>query len=81
MTYTWSLKFDTREPIYVTETETDVWLLRGRGAAEGWNGVFDEQMQTGIYRLDKQESPAVDHREIYSISCNKPSWERIYMCV
>ena len=81
MTYTWSLKFDTREPIYVTETETDVWLLRGRGAAEGCNGVFDEQMQTGIYRLDKQESPAVDHREIYSISCNKPSWERIYMCV
>ena len=34
MTYTWSLKFDTKEPIYITETETDVWLLRG--GVVGW---------------------------------------------
>ena len=35
-------------------------------------GVWDQQMQTIIYRTDKQQSPTVQHRELYSISCDKP---------
>ena len=42
----------------------------------GWEreglGVWDQQMQTIIYRTDKQQSPTVQHRELYSISCDKP---------
>ena len=26
-----------------------------------------------IYRMDKQQGPTVEHRELYSISCDKPS--------
>ena len=43
----------------------------GEGGRVGW-GVWDQQMQTGIYRMDKQQGPTVEHRELYSISCDKP---------
>ena len=43
ITYTQTLKYDTDELIYKTETESwtyrrDWWLPRGRGLSEGWNG-------------------------------------------
>ena len=34
-------------------------------------GVLDLQMQTGIYRMDKQQSPTVEHRRLYSVVCDK----------
>ena len=39
----------------------------------GWDklGVWDQQMQTIIYSMDKQQGPTLQHRELYSISCNK----------
>ena len=41
----------------------------------GWGrdelGVWDQQMQTIIYRMDKQQGPIVQHRELYSASHNK----------
>ena len=39
----------------------------GRDGLEVW----DQQMQTIIYRMDKQ-GPTVHHRGLYSVSCNKP---------
>ena len=33
-------------------------------------GVWDQQMQTITYRMDKQD-PTVRYREVYSISCDK----------
>ena len=47
------------------------------GGFQGWGervgvGVWDQQMQTGIYRMDRQQSPTVQHRELYSIFCDKP---------
>ena len=41
--YMWNFKYDTNEPIYETETEsqtkrTDLWLPRERGPGEGWSG-------------------------------------------
>ena len=42
----------------------------------GWGrdgvGVWDSQMQTIIYRMETQQGPTVEHREIYSTSCYKP---------
>ena len=44
----------------------EVWWERGR------LGVWDQQVQTTIYTMDKQQSPTVWHRELYSIYCDKP---------
>ena len=30
-----------------------------------------------MHKIDKQQGPTVEHRELYSISCNKLSWKRI----
>ena len=42
----------------------------------GWGmdgvGIWVQQMQTIIYRMDKQQGPAIQHKELYSISCDKP---------
>ena len=27
--------------------------------------------------MDKQQGPTVEHRELYTMSCDKPSWKRI----
>ena len=47
----------------------------GFQGGKGWErdgvGVWDFQMQTIMYRMDKQQGPTVQHRELYSISCNK----------
>lgn len=44
----------------------------------GWGGgleVWDEQMQTITYRMDKQRGPTVQHRELYPGSYDKPLWK------
>ena len=81
ITYIWHLKCDTNEHIYETETDsqtqrTDLWLpglvwVGGCGGKEGL-GVWEQQMQTVIYRMNKQQGPTVQHRELYSVSCDKP---------
>ena len=41
-------------------------------------------MQTGIQRMDKQQDPTVEHKELYSIACDRPLWkeyEKEYMCI
>ena len=43
ITYRWNLKYDTSEPTYEAETDsqterTDLWLPRGRRVREGWTG-------------------------------------------
>ena len=70
----WDLKYDTNELTYETETDSqtqriDLWLPRGKGV---WGrdglGVWDQQIQTVIQRMDKQQGPTVQYRELYSIS-------------
>ena len=46
---------------------------RGREGVGGWG----QQMQLIIRRMDTQQGPTVEHRELYPISCDKPSWKRI----
>ena len=43
----------------------------GRRWGKDGLGAWDQQMQTILYRKDKQ-GPTVQHRELYSISCDKP---------
>ena len=40
----------------------------GRAGVGGWG----EQSEAIIYRKDKQQGPTVQHRELYSISYDKP---------
>ena len=42
-----------------THVENSLWLPRGKGAGEGWIGVWDKQMQTIMYRMDKQQGTIV----------------------
>ena len=34
-------------------------------------GVWDQHIQTTIYKIDKQQGPTAQCKELYSISCNK----------
>ena len=45
-----------------------------RGGEEGEDGlgVWGQQMQNIICRMDKQQCPTVQHRELYSVSYDKP---------
>ena len=57
----WNLKYDANEPIYEAETDsqtqrTDLWLPRWGGGG-GWTGSLGQQMQTIIYRMNKQQGP------------------------
>lgn len=52
----WNLKYDTNEFIYKTEIDsqiyrTDLWLPK---VGVGRLAVWDQQMQSIIYRMDKQ---------------------------
>ena len=48
----------------------------GCQGGEGWGrdglGVWDQQMQTIIYKMDRQQGLTVQHRELYSMSYDKP---------
>ena len=41
-------------------------------------------VQSSIYRMDGQQGPTVDHRELYSVSVINPNgkeYEKVYICV
>ena len=42
---------------------------RGKGDRDKL-GVWDKQIHTIIYKIDKQQEFTVEHKELYSISCN-----------
>ena len=72
------------ELIYKTETDsqtqrTDLQLPKVKVWERDKLGVWDQQIQTTIYKTDKQQGSTVQYPELYSISCNKPYWKRIYM--
>ena len=48
--------------------------------------VWDQQIQTTIYKIDKRQGSTVQQRKLYSISCNKPygkeyEKEYVYICI
>ena len=44
----------------------------GEAMGEGWIGSWELTDANIIDRMDKQQGPTVKHRELYSISCDKP---------
>ena len=56
-----------------TDIENKLMATKGkRGQGRDKLGVWDSQVQTTICKIHKQPGPSVWHRELYSISCNKP---------
>ena len=50
------------------------WLFgfqEGGGWGKDGGGIWDQQMQTILYRMDKQ-GPTVQHRDLYPTFCDKP---------
>ena len=42
---------------------------KGKGGKRNKVGVWNQQIQTTVYKIDKQ-GPTVQHKELYSLSCN-----------
>ena len=53
-----------------------------RGVGGVWGGMEWEvgvsRCKLFIYRMDKQQGLTVEHKELYSISYDKPKWKRIF---
>ena len=67
----WNLKYDTTEFIYKQThsqiQKTKVRLPKGKQKRDKL-GAVDQKTQTTISKIDKQQDPIVQHRELYSIS-------------
>ena len=66
----WNLKYGTNEPIYKIETDSqtqrsDLWLPRGDQDLGLVNANY-------TFRVDTQQGPIVQHRELYPMSQDKP---------
>ena len=48
------------------------WFTKGRAWERDGVGGCGQQIQGFIYKTDKQQGPPVSHRELYSISYDKP---------
>ena len=76
ITYMWNLKYDTNEPTYEAETaswtqRTDLVVAKRKGVAGGIEWEVGVSRYKLFHRVDKQ-GPTVQHRELYSISNDKP---------
>ena len=76
ITYMWNLKYDTNEPTYEAETaswtqRTDLVVAKRKGVAGGIEWEVGVSRYKLLHRVDKQ-GPTVQHRELYSISNDKP---------
>ena len=70
----WNLK-NTDELIYKTETDLwaqkrNLWLPKQKVGGKDKLGIQDQQIQTIICKIDKQEGPLIQRRKLYSVSSN-----------
>ena len=61
----------SRKQVQTQISRTDLQLPRGRRERDGL-GIGGWQMKTIIFRMDKQQDPTVQHRELNPISWDKP---------
>ena len=63
---------------------TDLWLPKGKVLGEGWIGSLGLADTNYYIRMDKQQSPTVQSRELYSIAMinhNGKEYEKESMCI
>ena len=80
----WNLKkkTDTNKIIYKIKTDsqtlkTNLGLPKGTGwGGEEWTGVWDWHMNIVVYGMTGQQGPAIQHRELYSVFCDKSIREK-----
>ena len=74
VTYMWDWKYDTNELIYKTEINSSRKQIYAYQRVSWRRGdkldVWDYHTHTTIYKIDKQQGPTVQHRELYLITCN-----------
>ena len=78
----WTLKYGTNETYLENGnrlTNIDNRLEVAKGGRE-WDGlgVWGQYMQTIAFRMDKQQGPTVQCRELYPIFWDRPSWKIIF---
>ena len=65
----WNIRYDTNVLTYKTQAHRhENRLLVVKGQSEYGNdglGLQDQQMQTTIYIMDKQQGPMAQHRKLY----------------
>ena len=47
-------------------------MVAKREEGGGRMRLADANLRVCIYRIDKQQDPTVEHRELYSAPCDKP---------
>ena len=52
--------------------ETSYGYQRGKWVGKDKTGVWDQQIQTTVYKIDRQQGPTIYHRELQSVSHKKP---------
>ena len=71
----WNLKRnDTNELIYETETDSQTKTMNfgyqwGRMEGRDSQGVWDPHLHTAVFKMDNQQGPTVQHREVCSVLC------------
>ena len=82
----WNLKYDTNGHIYETEKDqqtqkTRAMVTKGsRGQQRDKLGVWGQQTQTTIYKIDKQQSPTYSTGKYFQYPVINNN-EKIYMCI
>ena len=89
----WNLKRNyTNELIYKAERDSQTWktnlqlLEEGMGGRDS-QGVWDGHVDTGLFKMDNQQGPTVQHMELCSMLCGsldgRGVWGRMdtYVCM
>ena len=82
-----NLKDDTNELICTTggdsqRDRTDLWVPRERGTWGQWIGSWDQEMQTILYRIDKQQGPTNSTRNYIQypvVNSNRKEYGKVYI--
>ena len=76
----WNLEYDTNQRISETITDSDI--ENRLAVAKEWQqvverregkGVWEQQRQTVIHKMDKHQYPTGQHRELYTMSVTNHS--------
>ena len=56
--------------------KTNLWLPKGTGGWKDGMGIWDWHMRPVVYGMTGQQGPAVLHRELYPVFCDKSMQEK-----